>query len=215
AWNEDSKCCPMDPYGKSKYEAEKLLLSLQDEHFKVAIVRSPLVYGVGVKANMYNLVNLVNKFPVLPFGGISNVRSMVYVRNLVALLQHIIKTQASGIFIAGDREPLSTTQLVRLIAKVSHKRVVLFAVPGFMLSVAKRVKPSIVDRLFGSLELDNTSTNKRLNFAPPYSSEEGIHEMVNWYKKVRTDFQFFNLKNLIKNKYSFSFNLLICFFMNI
>jgi nucleoside-diphosphate-sugar epimerase len=185
AWNENSECNPVDPYGKSKYEAEKLLLGLQDEHFKVAIVRSPLVYGVGVKANMYNLVKLVNRFSVLPLGGIDNVRSLVYVGNLVALLKHIIQTQASGIYIAGDQHPLSTTQLVQLISKASHKKVFLIKVPRFLLDLAKKIRPFIVDRLFGSLQLDNTNTNQRLNFVPPYSSQEGISEMVEWYNNSK------------------------------
>lgn len=184
AWDENSDCHPEDAYGRSKYEAEKLLLGLQDEHFKVAIVRSPLVYGVGVKANMYNLVKLVNQFPVLPLGGINNVRSMVYVGNLVALLKHIIQTQAAGIFVAGDKQPLSTTRLTQLIAKASHKKIMLMKIPGFIRNLAKTVKPSIVDRLFGSLELDNSSTNRKLGFIPPYSSEDGICEMVEWYKTV-------------------------------
>lgn len=184
-WNEDSECHPLDPYGLSKYEAEKLLLGLRDENFKVAIVRSPLVYGVGVKANMYNLVKLVHKIPILPLGGIKNRRSMVYVGNLVALLKHIIETQASGIFIAGDREPLSTTALVELIAKASKKRIYLLKVPRFALRVAKSIKPSIVDRLFGSLELDNSSTNEKLGFVPPFTSEEGIRQMVEWYKNTQ------------------------------
>jgi UDP-glucose 4-epimerase len=123
AWNEYSDCHPQDAYGRSKYEAEKLLLSLQDDNFKIAIVRSPLVYGAGVKANMYNLVKLVNKFPVLPLGGIKNQRSMVYVGNLVALLKHIIETQAFGIFIAGDAESLSTTRLTKIIADGQAKAV--------------------------------------------------------------------------------------------
>lgn len=184
AWDESSDCRPQDEYGRSKYEAEKLLLILQDENFKVAIVRSPLVYGVGVKANMYNLVKLVNRTPILPLGGIDNVRSMVYVCNLVALLKHIIQTQASGIFIAGDRQPLSTTKLVQLIIKANNRNVILFKVPEFMLGLVKWIKPSIIDRLFGSLELDNSRTNKTLNFTPPFSSEQGIQEMVDWYNST-------------------------------
>jgi nucleoside-diphosphate-sugar epimerase len=183
AWDENSECNPVDPYGKSKYEAEKLLLGLQDGHFEVAIIRSPLVYGAGVKANMYNLVKLVNRFPVLPLGGINNHRSMVYVGNLVALLKHVIDKQASGIFIAGDSESLSTTWLIQLIAKASHKKIVLFKIPGFVFNLVKKIIPSIVDRLFGSLVLDNKSTNKKLDFVPPYSTEDGIREMVKWYKK--------------------------------
>jgi nucleoside-diphosphate-sugar epimerase len=185
AWDENSECHPIDPYGKSKYEAEKLILGLQDEFFKVALVRSPLVYGVGVKANMYNLVKLVDRMPLLPLGGVNNRRSMVYVGNLVALLKHIIERQALGVFIAGDAEPLSTTQLTQLIAKASNKKIFLLKIPSFLLWIAKKIKPSIVDRLFGSLELDNRSTNKRLGFVPPYSTESGIQEMVEWYKDSR------------------------------
>lgn len=186
-WDENSECHPTDPYGKSKYEAEKLLIGLQDENFKVAIVRSPLVYGAGVKANMYNLVKLVNTFPILPFEAVNNLRSMVYVGNLVELLKHIILTQSSGIFIAGDRKPLSTTQLVLLISKASNKEISLFKIPPFLLRVINLFNPSLTDRLFGSLVIDNTYTNEKLNFDPPFSSEEGINEMVRWYKNDQQD----------------------------
>lgn len=185
AWDENSECNPIDPYGKSKYEAEKLLLGLQGENFKVAIVRSPLVYGVGVKANMYNLVKLVDKSPVLPLGGIKNKRSMVYVGNLVELIKHIIQTQASGVFIAGDKEPLSTTQLTQLIANSFPKKILFLTVPLFMRRIISKWKPAIVDRLFGSLVLDNTSTNRKLNFTPPYETEACVLEMVEWYKKTK------------------------------
>ena len=182
AWDENSECKPLDAYGKSKFEAEQLIRSLENENFKVAVVRSPLVYGVGVKANMYNLVKLVDRFLVLPLGGINNRRSIVYVGNLVALLQHIIKIQASGIFIAGDRVPLSTTELTGLIAKSLNKRIRLFKVPGFLIRIIDALKPAIIDRLFGSLELDNDPTNQKLGFVLPYTSEQGIREMTEWYK---------------------------------
>ena len=185
AWNEYSECNPQDAYGKSKLEAEKLILGIQDENFKVAVVRSPLVYGVGVKANMYNLVKLTDKLPVLPLGGIHNRRSMVYVGNLVALHEHIIKTQAGGIFIAGDAQPLSTTELTRNIATALGKNRVLLSIPFIFRNILKKVKPMIFERLFGSLELDNASTNRKLVFTPPFSTDQGIAEMVAWYKQNR------------------------------
>jgi len=181
AWNENSECFPLDPYGKSKYEAEKLVLSLQDESFKVAIVRSPLVYGAGVKANMYNLVKLVKMLPLLPLGGIHNKRSIVYIGNLIALLKHIIEKQESGVFIAGDQSSFSTTALILLIAKKLNKRLYLIKIHSSITWLISKIKPSIMDRLFGSLELDNTITNRKLEFLPPYSSEDGIQEMVDWY----------------------------------
>lgn len=182
AYDENSECHPQDAYGRSKYEAEKLIRELEDDNFKVAVVRSPLVYGLGVKANMYNLVKLVDRSLVLPLGGIENKRSMVYVGNLVALLKHIIEKQASGVFIAGDRSPLSTTELTQMISKAFNKHVFLLKVPHFLRSIINKIKPSIIERLFGSLELDNSSTNKKLRFIPPFTSEEGIIEMVEWYK---------------------------------
>ncbi|HUW04871.1 MAG TPA: NAD-dependent epimerase/dehydratase family protein [Williamwhitmania sp.] len=181
-WNEESECFPTDPYGKSKLEAERLIRTLEDENFKVATVRSPLVYGAGVKANMLSLIRLVDRFPLLPLGNIQNERSIVYIGNLVALLNNIIEQQVSGVFIAGDRSPLSTTQMIRFIASGMGKRVFLFALPGFVLAVIRKLRPSIIDRLYGSLVLDNSNTNRVLDFTPPYSSEEGLHEMVDWYK---------------------------------
>lgn len=183
AWNEYSECNPVDSYGKSKFEAEKLLLSLQAENFSVAVVRSPLVYGVGVKANMYSLVRLVNRYPILPLAGISNVRSMVFVGNLIALLSHIIKMKAQGVFIAGDKYPLSTTQLTKLIAKTSERKIFLVKIPRYAISLMKKASPKIVERLFGSLEVDNSFTNKRLEFDPPCTTAEGIKIMVEWYLK--------------------------------
>jgi len=184
-WNEESECAPSDPYGKSKYEAELLILGLEDDTFKVAIVRSPLVYGAGVKANMFSLIRLVDRLPILPLGGISNERSIIYIGNLVALLTRIIEEQASGVFIAGDRTPLSTTEMIKLIAAGFNRKVHLLKVPKFIMVGVSRILPSITNRLYGSLVLDNSNTNKVLNFMPPYSSEEGIREMVEWYKTRR------------------------------
>lgn len=180
-WNEDSQCFPQDAYGKSKWEAEKLIRSLETESFKVAIVRAPLVYGAGLRANMLNLIRLIDSLPVIPLGGIKNSRSLVYIGNLVALIKLIIQKQASGIFIAGDRNVISTTQLTTLIAKSFNKRNRILKIPNFMINVVKLIKPSIINRLFGSLEMDNSKTNETLQFNPPFSTEQGVDEMLNWY----------------------------------
>jgi nucleoside-diphosphate-sugar epimerase len=139
------------------------------------------VYGPGVKANMYNMITLIRKFPVLPFGGIQNKRSMVFVGNLIALIKHIISCQAHGLFIAGDPEPISTTMLAKLIARSLKKKRLFVKIPSFSISLLKQIKPSIGHRLWSSLELDNGNTNQSLGFIPPYSTERGIVEMVGWY----------------------------------
>ena len=176
-YSENTNCNPEDDYGKSKLKAEKLLLELESDDFKVSIIRTPIIYGHGVKANIKNLVNLVNKVPILPFGNIPNKRSMVYIGNLCHLVDEVIIQQQTGIFLASDDEPLSTSKLIELIAKNLDKRIYLIKIPFFE-SLLKLVKPSFHKRLYGSLEVDNTITKEKLNLSNPYSVEDGIRLMI-------------------------------------
>lgn len=176
-YTENTVCNPEDDYGKSKLKAEQELQKLEDENFKISIIRTPIVYGYGVKANIKNLINLVNKVPVLPFGKIKNKRSMVYIGNLCHLVDEIITQEKQGIFLASDDEPLSTTRLIELIAKNLHKKVYLIKIPFFE-SLLKIVKPSFHKRLYGSLEVDNRITKEKLNLKNPYSVEDGIRLMI-------------------------------------
>ena len=179
-YTESSICNPEDEYGKSKLKAEQELLGLSDEGlgFRVSIIRTPIVYGYGVKANIKNLVTLVNKIPILPFAKIENKRSMVYIGNLCHLVDEVITQKKSGIFLASDDEPLSTTRLIELIANGLGKKVYLIKVPFFE-SLLKLVKPSFHKRLYESLEVDNTQTKEMLRFENKYSVEEGIRLMLN------------------------------------
>jgi len=180
-WNEDSVCKPDDSYGKSKYEAEIELRKMESPDFTISIIRTPLVYGVGVKANMLSILKLVDRFPFLPLGKVNNKRSFTSAENLVAFIDRIIEKRASGIFIAMDEKPLSTTELVRMISKYLNKKVWLFRMPGFLVNIGKSRIPKIFDRLYGSFEMDNSKTLKLLDFKPPLSSEEGIQRMVESY----------------------------------
>ena len=93
-------------------EAEKRLLSLKDENFNISIIRLPLVYGKGVKANFNNLISLVSKFNIIPLGLIKNKRSLVYVGNVCDTIFRIIKFNKGGIFLASDDCALSTSELI-------------------------------------------------------------------------------------------------------
>lgn len=181
--NESSKCSPNDAYGKSKYEAELGLKKLEDASFTVSIVRTPLVYGEGVKANMLKILQLIERHTILPFGKLNNRRSITFVGNLVGFIDQIIEKRASGIFIAMDENPVSTTELVSYIAKSLNKKVRLFKLPELLIKIGYRIFPNIFDRLFGSLEFDNTFTKKELNYKPIFSTEEGIKKMVLSYRK--------------------------------
>ena len=180
-WNENAVCEPDDPYGQSKYAAEQGLKELGDKNFIVSIIRPPLIYGAGVRANMLSIIKLVDKFSVLPLGRVQNKRSFTAVENLVALIDKIIETKSSGIFIAMDDKPLSTTELVLLIAKALDKRIYLFPLPKFIVKIGKVLMPKVFDRLYGSFEIDNTYTRKILGYTPVISSEEGIMHMVKAY----------------------------------
>ncbi len=184
-WNEDSVCNPDDSYGKSKYEAEIELRKMETPDFTVSIIRTPLVYGVGVKANMLSILKLVDRFPVLPLAKVNNKRSFTSAENLVAFIDRIIEKRASGIFIAMDEKPLSTTELVKMISKYLNKKIWLFRMPGFIVRMGKARIPKIFDRLYGSFEMDNSKTLKLLDFRPPLSSEEGIQSMVESYVKIK------------------------------
>jgi len=176
-YNEKTKCEPQDEYGRSKLEAEKKLYELEDNDFKISIIRTPIVYGYAVKANIKNLINLVEQVPILPFANIQNARSMVYIGNLCHLIYCIGKEYKSGIFLAADDTPLSTSTLITTIAKELDKNIYLLETPFFE-TFLKIIKPSFHKRLYGSLEIDNTTTKELLNFKNPYSTKDGIRYMI-------------------------------------
>ena len=180
---ESSGCTPEDAYGKSKLQAENYLRSIQSDTFRVAIVRPPLVYGPHVKGNMIRFLKLAEKNIPLPFGNMDNKRSMVFIDNLVELINRIIERRASGTFVAGDREPLSTEYLMRQMRTSMGKKQKLIGIPGIVKGLLKKVRPSLYKRLFQSFVISNEATNTTLNFNPPYSSDYGIEQMVKWYEK--------------------------------
>jgi UDP-glucose 4-epimerase len=180
--DENSSCHPSDPYGQSKFEAEQRLLELESNDFKIAIIRPPLVYGKGAKGNLLRLIKLIKQLPILPFKGIDNQRSMVYSKNLISLIDCLLKNQRSGIFIAGDKAPHSTTELVMLIDKHLSTNKIFINLPNIILNTIRICKPSLFNRLFSSSVIDNTITNQKLNFSPPFSIGDGIKEMVEDFK---------------------------------
>ncbi|QOP45830.1 NAD-dependent epimerase/dehydratase family protein [Sulfurimonas paralvinellae] len=175
--DENTNCNPVTPYGKSKLEAEKKMLELSDDSFIVSIIRPPMVYGKDAPGNIDSLVKLVKKLSIIPLGSIENKRSFVYIQNLCHLIDVVIEQQKSGIFLASDDEPLSTSRLIELIAKNLNKKVYLIKIPFFE-NFLKIIKSSFHKRLYGSLEVNNSLTKEKLNLTNPYSAEEGIKLMI-------------------------------------
>jgi len=187
SFTESSICSPTDPYGKSKFLAEQGLTKLIDKDFAVAIVRPPLVYGPGVKGNMLRLLKLSIKGRTLPFGKIDNQRSMVFIDNLIELINSITNQKASGVYHAGDAQALSTSKLVSHINLHMDNNARLIKLNSFFLRILRWLKPGLVQRLWGSFLIDTQQTNKQLNFKPPYKSEEGIRQMVMWFKEQNSN----------------------------
>jgi nucleoside-diphosphate-sugar epimerase len=177
-WNESSECHPDDSYGKSKYEAEKALRKLENENFTISIIRTPLVYGEGVKANMLSIMKLVKFSYILPFKGVNNRRNFTSAENLVAFIDRIIERKASGIFIAMDEDAISTSDLVKMISENMGKRLISFRIPWFFIKIGLSFLPRIFDRLYGSFEMDNSETLRILDFKPPLTIKDGIKKMV-------------------------------------
>ncbi len=183
--NEESVCLPTDAYGKSKLQAEEYLLKLASKNFIVAIVRPPLVYGPEVKGNMLRLLELASRKIPLPFGNTRNARSMVFVDNLIALINTVVLQQAPGIFVAGDSRPIATDELISLMKAYLGSAGKLITIPFFLRKIIKKLKPSLYIRLFGSFVVNNAETRRILNFNPPYSTAHGIEQTANWFRNSK------------------------------
>jgi nucleoside-diphosphate-sugar epimerase len=165
---------PQDAYGKSKYEAELALQQLAKETgLEVVIIRPPLVYGAGVKANFYSMMRWLNKGVPLPLGAIRNRRSLVALDNLVDLILTCATHPAAAnqTFLVSDGEDLSTTDLLRRMALALGKTARLLPVPMILLEFGARLvgQQAIAQRLCGSLQLDITKTRQLLSWTPPVS----------------------------------------------
>lgn len=183
AFRHDDIPAPSDAYGTSKAEAEAGLLALAKETgIEVVIVRPPLVYGPGVKANFAAMFNLARKNLPLPLGAIDNLRSLVAIDNLVDLIQTCIHhpKAANQIFLVSDDCDVSTTTLLKTMILACNKTPRLLPVPmPWIQSLAKIAgKSAIADRLCGSLQLDIQHTKQTLDWNPPLSFEEGIKRCV-------------------------------------
>lgn len=174
----DDDFVPTDPYGLSKYEAEVGLRKIAIETgMEVVIIRPPLVYGPGVKANFASMMNWVNKGVPLPLGGIKeNKRSLVSIDNLIDLIITCIDhpKAANQTFLISDDNDISTSQLLSNMAKALNMPNRLLPIPSswFILAAKLIGKPTISERLCGSLQVDVSKTKELLNWHPPYSSAE-------------------------------------------
>ena len=179
AFTEDVKPRPVDAYGTSKHEAEQGLAALaRAGAMGVTILRSPLVYGVGVKGNFATLVRAVSKGIPLPLGAVNNRRSLVYAGNLAGAVLAALAKPAPGTrtYLVSDGEDLSTAELIRAIAAAMGRSASLVSVPPALLRLAGRLsgRSAALDRLLGSLVIDSSRIRRELGWTPSHNLREGL-----------------------------------------
>lgn len=170
---------PLTPYAKSKLDAENILHKIgQNTDLRTVILRPPLVYGKGVKANFKSLVDLVQSGLPIPLANVDNRRSFIYLENLVdAIITCMTHELSSGqTYLVSDAEPISTPQLIKEIAQALHKPARLFAVPPSFLRFLGRIsgKTAMIERLLGSLVVDATKIQQELGWTPPYTLSQAL-----------------------------------------
>jgi nucleoside-diphosphate-sugar epimerase len=170
---------PLDDYGVSKMEAEQGLRELSARTgMEVVIIRPPLVYGPGVKANFAAMMRWLKRGVPLPLGAIHNQRSLVALDNLVDLIVTCLTHPAAAnqTFLVSDGEDVSTTELLRRMCRALNRPARLIPVPASWLKLVATLvgKPDVAQRLCGSLQVDIEKTRRMLNWTPPLSLDEGL-----------------------------------------
>jgi nucleoside-diphosphate-sugar epimerase len=149
---------------------------------EVVIVRPPLVYGPGVKANFASLMHSVQRGMPLPLGAVHNQRSLVALDSLVDFILTCINhpKAANQTFLVSDGQDLSTTELVRCMAKAAGVPARLISVPVWALQAGASLlgKGDAVQRLCGNLQVDISKARSLLNWMPLVSVEEGLRRTM-------------------------------------
>lgn len=170
---------PIEPYAVSKWEAEQGLWEVHRETgMEVVMIRPPLVYGPNAPGNFESLIRWIEKGVPLPLGAIHNKRSLVGIKNLADLIIRCIDHPAAAnqVFLAGDGEDLSTTQLLHGVAKAMGKPARLIPIPVWMLQSGATLlgRKATAQRLLGSLQVDIRKTCDLLGWRPPFTVDEGL-----------------------------------------
>ena len=188
SFRADDVPAPQDPYGISKWEAELALKDLvKNSTMELVIIRPPLIYGPGVGANFAAMLKVLSHGIPLPFGAIKNARSLVGVDNLIDLILTCVKHPgaAGQVFLVSDGQDVSTTVLLRKLARCLGVRPLLLPIPKSWLTAIAHClgKGAIANRLLSSLQVNIAHTCERLGWCPPFTLDQGLEKTVRWYEK--------------------------------
>ena len=157
----DTPVSPANCYGDSKVQAEKRLKLLEDENFKVVILRSPMIYGKGSKGNYPLLAKLALKLPFFP--RVHNERSMLYIENLCEFVRLMIENEESGTFFPQNSEYSNTSELVEMIAAAHGKKIKLIGGFTRLLKIMSCFT-GLVNKAFGNLTYERSISDYKENY---------------------------------------------------
>ena len=182
-YRETDVPAPADAYAISKWEAEQGLHRISMETgLEIVILRPPLVYGPGVRANFLQLMRAIERGWPLPLGAIRNRRSLLYLGNLTDALRLCLEhpDAAGRTFLLDDGRAVSTPQLIRAVAQAMGRPARLFSVPPWMLQATGRLfgRTAELNRLMGSLYVDSSAIRSQLGWLPPYPMDVGLAATV-------------------------------------
>ena len=168
----DTPLTPTNCYGESKVKAEEGILPLNDNAFRVAVLRPPMIYGKNSHGNYPILSRLARKLPVFP--AVNNNRSMLYVENLTEFVRLIIENEESGIFWPQNKEFSNTTEIVKLIAAAHGKKIIILKGFTWALKLLSLVT-GLVNKAFGSLAYDKALSEYKQDYQK-FTLEESIRK---------------------------------------
>lgn len=189
AFTEIDFPAPVDEYGISKAEAEKRLRAIAtDTGIELVILRPPLVYGPGVRANFLQLLRAVNAGIPLPFSNVDNMRSLLGVGNLAHAIEVCLlhPAAANRTFFVSDDHDVSTPGLIREIAVALGRPARLFPFPPALLLAAGHIagRAEQIERLTGSLQIDVSALKNALGWRPQDSLRQGLERTVGWFRTL-------------------------------
>lgn len=173
----------LDAYALSKFEAEQVLIKLcKESSMDFVIIRPPLVYGNCAKGNFKKMIEWVSSAKLLPFGGVKNMRSIVYIDNLVSLIESCINhpKASNEIFLVSDGRDLSTHDIVKTLSEALGKTQLFFSFHPAILKLLLLLlnKRNIYERLFLNLQVEINKTKELLDWYPRISVEVGLQRTV-------------------------------------
>jgi nucleoside-diphosphate-sugar epimerase len=182
--NEESRCMPKTPYGVSKMESEEVIRAESAKNgMRAIILRLPMVYGPANKGNIPRMIRWADRGRPFPIFKPDNIRSMIYVENVVAGILAVLKdvTACIATYILKDREDCSTKTIYSAICRELEKKPRFVPVPAIAVRLGGMFSKDF-RKITGSFQVSSSRIEKEIGFYPPVSFEEGIARTVHWYK---------------------------------